>query len=87
MSQIVPEREKHQTQNQRQPKPKSNLLSPLPERPPQDGLASIVQKMSPVEHRNRKKVYQPDAYRYYSYQLDERQNPQLGDMFGHYHDA
>src|ERR1700761_1113810 len=87
MRQIVPEGEKNQPQNQRQPKPKSNLLGPLTERPPQDSLASIVQKMAPVEDRNRKKVYQPDAYRYYSNQIDEGQNPLFRDVLGHHHDA
>src|SRR3569832_178732 len=62
LGQVVPERKNHQPQNKRQPKPKSDLLGPLSQRTTQYSFASIVQKMPPVEHRNRKKVYQADAY-------------------------
>ena len=45
-----------------QPKPKSDVLGPLTERTPQNSFACIVQKMAPVEQRNRKKIDQPNAY-------------------------
>ena len=60
-------------QHQNQPKPKSNVLGPLTERPPQNSFACIVQKMAAVEQRNRKKVGKPNAYRKYSRQIEKRQ--------------
>ena len=45
---------------------------------PKNSFASIVQKMAPVEQRNGKKVGQPDAYRNYSYQIEQRQKAHLG---------
>src|SRR4051812_46907340 len=80
MNHVVPDRKDHQSDNQHQPKPKSSLLDPFPQRTPQDCFASIVQKMAPVEDRNGKKVYQAEAYRNYSCQTYKRKKTLLGDF-------
>src|ERR1700722_20304323 len=72
-NQVIPGRQEHQPQHQYQPKPKSNVLGPLTERPPQNSFASIVQKMPPVEERDGKKVGQPNAYGNDRHQIEERQ--------------
>src|SRR5579883_1729623 len=76
-NQVIPGREKHQPQHQNQPKPKSNVLGPLVQRPPRNSFHSIVQKMAPVEERNRKKVGQADAYRKDSHKIEERQKANI----------
>src|SRR6185312_6149103 len=86
-NQVIPGREEHQPQYQNQPKPKSNVLGPLTEWAPQNSFASIVQKMPPVEERNRKKVGQADAYRKDSHQIEKRQKADIGDLARHLGDA
>src|SRR5262249_7990338 len=39
--------------------------------------------MPAVEHRNGKKVYEPDAYRNYSRELNEIPKTHRGDLLGH----
>ena len=75
--QVIPGRQEHQPQHQNQPKPKSDVLGPLTERPPQNSFACIVQKMPPVEERNRKKIGQADAYRKDSHQIEQRQKADI----------
>src|SRR5580658_3943456 len=82
--QVIPGRQEHQPQHQNQPKPKSNVLGPLTERAPQNSFASIVQKMPPVEQRDRKKVGQPNAYRKDSHQIEERQKAHFRHLMGHF---
>ena len=60
---VIPCRQEENPQHNRQPKPESDVLGPLTERPPQNTFECIVQKMAPVEQRNGKKVDQPNAYR------------------------
>src|SRR5580698_1546106 len=84
--QVVPGRQEHQPQDQNQAKPKSDVLGPLTERPPQNSFASIVQKMPAVEQRNRKKVGQPNAYGKYSHEIEERQKAEYRHLAGHFGD-
>src|ERR1700709_1129108 len=84
--QVIPGRQEHKPQDQNQPKPKSNVLGPLTERTPQSSFHSIVQKMAPVEERNRKKIGQPDAYRKDSHQIEQRQEAENRHLAGHLHD-
>src|SRR6201999_723085 len=83
-NQVIPGREEHQPQHQNQPKPKSDVLGPLTERTPQNSFASIVQKMPPVEQRNRKKVGQPNAYRKDSNEVEQRQKADIGHLPGYF---
>src|SRR5471032_2816481 len=85
-NQVIPGRQEHKPQHQNQPKPKSNVLGPLTQRTPQNSFASIVQKMPPVEERNRKKIGQPDAYRKDSYQIKQRKKAENRHLTGHLHD-
>src|SRR6202451_612467 len=86
-NQVIPGRQEHQPQHQNQPKPKSNILGPLTERAPKNSFASIVQKMPPVEQRDRKKVGQPNAYRKDSHQIEDRQKADFGAPVRHLGDA
>src|SRR5471032_492214 len=84
---VIPGRQEHKPQHQNQPKPKSNVLGPLTQRTPQNSFASIVQKMPPVEERNGKKIGQPDAYRKYSHQIEQRQKAKNRHLAGHVGDS
>src|SRR5258706_1450254 len=85
--QVIPGCQEHQPQHQNQPKPKSNVLGPRTKRTPQNSFASIVQKMPPVEERNRKKIGQPDAYRKDSYQVEQRQKAEIRHLARHIGDS
>ncbi len=68
--QVVPSGKDHETDTNASPTLNPTSWIRSPSGLPQHALASIVQKMAPVEERNWKKVDHPDAYRNESHQID-----------------
>jgi hypothetical protein len=59
---VVPGHQNHETENSRQPKPKSHILSANAKRPAQNSFESIIQKVPTVEQRDGKKIDESNTY-------------------------
>ena len=72
---VVESRQQHQAQHECQAKPESYLLRTLAQRPPQDRLKSIVQKVAAVEHWNRQKISESNGHRNIRCEIEKRDKP------------
>ena len=56
LCQVIPGCKQQQAPDKTKTNPKSNLLGTLPQRTPTNSFYCIIQDVSPVEHRDRKKI-------------------------------
>src|SRR6185295_19051567 len=72
---VVEGRQQHQAKHECQAEPESYLLCTLAQRPPQDRLKSIVQKVAAVEHWNRQKISESNGHGDIRGKIEERDEP------------
>src|ERR1700730_6692331 len=87
MDEIVPGGKDHQRQHQRQADAEAVFLGALAQRLTADRLGGIKQQMTPVKHRHREQIDQPEIDRQDRHEPEQRDDAALSNLARHLRDA